>query len=197
MSTIAHGADDDLEEVDEAEYEDETPDIPMNRRRIMTPVTWGLLAVLLAVGAFYGGIRLEKSQADDAAAGGFDFAALAAQAGGAVPGATGDTTEGETDATAAASGTTIGTVKLVDGANVYVTDSSGNTVKLTTDADTTISVSSDGTTADLAPGDTVIAQGETNDDGTVAATSISTGTGFPGGGGAAGGLGAFGGALPG
>ena len=80
---------------------------------------------------------------------------------------------------------TVGQVKLIDGTNVYVTDTSGNTVKVATTG-STISKSAPGTVTDLAIGDTVIVRGATGSDGTVTATAITDS-------GAAGAAGGFGG----
>ena len=84
-------------------------------------------------------------------------------------------------------------MKLIDGTNVYVTDTSGNTVKVATTG-STISKSAPATVTALAIGDTVIVRGATGSDGTVAATAITdsgaggaAGFGRGGGGGAGGG----------
>ena len=58
-------------------------------------------------------------------------------------------------------GATIGTVKLVDGNNVYLTDSSGATVKVTLAKGGTVTVSKKGTLADLTPGTAVVVVGQT------------------------------------
>ena len=47
-----------------------------------------------------------------------------------------------------------GTVKLVDGTNVYVTDTSGNVVKVLTGASSTLTKTDPATTKDIAPGNT-------------------------------------------
>ena len=49
-------------------------------------------------------------------------------------------------------GATIGTVKLVDGNNVYLTDSSGATVKVTLAPNASVTVTKKGKLADLTPG---------------------------------------------
>ena len=71
---------------------------------------------------------------------------------------------------------TFGQVKLVDGDNLYVTNAQGNTVKVSA-ASAQITTSQPGTLNDLKPGETVIVQGQTAKDGTVNATSVSTGGG--------------------
>ncbi len=119
-------------------------------------------------GATGGGGRLGR-------AGGFSGASGLTGASGGAGGAGG---------LPAAAGTA-GTVKLVDGANVYITTAQGTVVKVTTNAQSQVAVSKQGSVADLAVGETVIVQGDTAADGTIAATTIRAGT--------AGGGGAFGG----
>jgi hypothetical protein len=77
-------------------------------------------------------------------------------------------------------GATIGTVKLVDGNNVYLTDSSGATVKVTLAPAASVTVTKKGKLADLTPGTTVVVVGKTGTDGTVTATAVTQGGGFGG-----------------
>jgi hypothetical protein len=87
----------------------------------------------------------------------------------------------------AGGGATVGTVKLVDGKNVYVQDAAGDVIKVTTSPSTQVTVSKPGSVSQLAPGTAVIVQGTTSSDGTtMSATSISPSSGlgrFGGGGG--------------
>ncbi len=80
----------------------------------------------------------------------------------------------------AAGGATIGTVKLVDGNNVYLTDSSGATVKVTLAPNASVTVTKKGKLADLTPGTAVVVVGKTGADGTVTATTVTQGGGFGG-----------------
>jgi hypothetical protein len=86
----------------------------------------------------------------------------------------------------AAGGATIGTVKLVDGNNVYLTDTSGATIKVTLAPKATVTVTKAGKLSDLAPGTTVVVVGQTAADGTVTATAVTQGGGGAGGFGAGG-----------
>ena len=79
-----------------------------------------------------------------------------------------------------AGGATIGTVKLVDGNNVYLTDSSGATVKVTLAPNASVTVTKKGKLADLTPGTAVVVVGKTGSDGTVTATTVTQGGGFGG-----------------
>ena len=107
-----------------------------------------------------------------------DFAALAQQFGGSFPGGgangaptgNGAATGGAT--TGGGNGTT-GQIKLIDGTNVYVTDSTGKTTKVATTADSKVSVAQPSSLSALKVGDTVVVVGTTGSDGTVNATSIT------------------------
>ena len=64
-------------------------------------------------------------------------------------------------------------MKLVDGANVYITTSDGSTVKVATSSSSKVTKSVDAALNDLKAGDTIVVQGTTDADGTIAASSIS------------------------
>jgi hypothetical protein len=172
------------------DIDDITPDenlvADVRRTRITTPLTRVLLALVVIAVAFLGGALLDRWQRPASSATS-NLASIAGRFGGGNGGATG--ASGASGASGAAGGgATIGTVKLVDGTNVYVQDLQGNTIKVTTKPTTTVSVSKTGKASDLAPGSTVIVQGKQNADGTsMAATSISQTTGLGGGGGGFGG----------
>jgi hypothetical protein len=187
-----------VDEVDPVDLEEPLavrPAVDSHRsRRRLSALRIGLL-VALGVGAgFVVGVQLQKGQAPAAvstASGGTGFAGRTGFGGAAgATGATGSRTAGGT-AGAAGGGATVGQVKLIDGTNVYVTDTSGNTVKVATTG-STISKSAPATVTDLAIGDTVIVRGATGSDGTVTATAITDSgaggaAGFGRGGGGAGG----------
>jgi hypothetical protein len=174
------------------------------RRRAVTPLT-RVLALLLVGGlGIFIGAKIQKSQASTTqtslpagfpsgftlptgagggGAGGLPNLSALAAAGGGLPGAGagGNGSNPFSGSGAAglggAGGGTFGTVKLVDGNNIYIQDLSGNVTKVTANADATITVSKPGTASDLRPGQTVTVQGTKGSDGTIAATSISgTGT---------------------
>jgi hypothetical protein len=78
---------------------------------------------------------------------------------------------------------TIGTIKLIDGATVYVQTTAGDIVQVATSAGTKVTVSTTVPVKDLQPGETVIVEGSKNSKGGIAATSISQttlGAGFGG-----------------
>ncbi|MFB7051923.1 DUF5666 domain-containing protein [Streptomyces vinaceus] len=95
---------------------------------------------------------------------------------------------GATGGPGAGAGATTGTVKLVDGTTLYVTDAAGEVVKVTTDANTQITQAKSGKVSDLQPGQTVTVRGSQNPAGDLAATTVAQG-GAGGFGGAGGGRG--------
>jgi hypothetical protein len=159
---------------------DQTLLADVRRTRITTPLTRVLLALIVLGGAFLAGALVERTQHKSSSSSSLD--SLAAQfrnrfAGQGASGATG--ANGALGGLGGDNGSTIGTVKLVDGKNVYVQDLSGNVVKVTTDAATEINVTTKSAVGSLKPGTTVIVQGTPSDDGTsTAATSISQSTGL-------------------
>src|SRR4051794_4626028 len=106
---------------------DEMPEqLPDRHRRLRAPSTRTVLASLLLVSVGFGGGVLEArhkgvTSGTAATAGGFAGAPTARTAAAGAPGATD-----------AVSGTTFGTVKLVDGDTVYLTTANGSVVKVST-----------------------------------------------------------------
>ena len=175
-----------VDEDDDYLDQEELPGRPLRKR--FGPSTAVLLALALAAVAFYGGVTVEKHKVKSTSSGGTSLAALAARFRGAAAGAGAGTGGG------GAGGAVTGTITLVDGVNVYITQSDGNIVKAVTSAGSTITVTSPGTVTSLHPGDSVTVTGPANSNGDVTATSIrDNGAGGGGGGGgrrAAGGGGA-------
>ena len=162
--------------------------------KVITPLTRVLLVVLVAAAGFIAGALVERDQQP---------ASSSTATTGAAPFRGAASTQSNGTGAGGAGGpggdATIGTITLVDGANVYVTTAAGDVVKVLTNPQTAISVSKNGTVADLDPSKTVVVQGTTNADGTVTASQITQGdfgNGFGGGrrnGGGAGGGGTGGG----
>ncbi|MFE2551204.1 hypothetical protein ACFXGI_22035 [Streptomyces sp. NPDC059355] len=159
--------------------------------------------------AFTGGVLVEKSHlqvSPGAGSAGRNFAAGAAGQGrtGSAQGGAGATGQGRTGSGSgtgqsggrqgfgsapggpgAGAGVTTGTVKLVDGTTLYVTDAQGSVVKVTTDTNTQITQAKSGKVSDLQPGQTVTVRGSQSPAGDLAATTVAQG--------GAGGFGAAGG----
>lgn len=149
-----------------------------------------LSGALVAGLAFAGGALVERNQTQGgtpsaATRGG---AAQSGQAGrrqgfGAGQGDQSGQRQGGGTGPGAAGGLTIGTVKLVDGSTIYVTDTQGNVVKVTTADSTQVTEAKSGKVSDLQPGQTVTVRGSQNASGDVAATTVTQGgaSGFGGG----------------
>jgi hypothetical protein len=136
---------------------DELPRRP--RRKLVTPLTATLAAVLIAALGFIGGVQVQKSSADSRSGGGF--------ARGGFSGAGGFTPGGQS------SDATVGTVANVDGKTLYVTDSSGATIRIKTTSSSKIARTAVSKVGQVHPGDTVIVQGAKSSSGTVTATSVT------------------------
>ncbi len=150
------------------------------RRRL----PWGTLllaACVVAALGFTGGVLVGKQRPDS---GGTGFSA--ARGGGAAGGAGraaaaagrtfgGRGAGGSGGAAGTSGGLTVGTVKLVDGSTVYVSDPQGDIVKVTTGKSTTVSTTATGKVSDLKPGQTVTVRGTSAPSGDLTATTITEG----------------------
>jgi hypothetical protein len=206
-------------EDEETLQEEPEPIVRRPRRRLLTPATALLFALLLGAGGFIAGVQVEKGEVSNSAssrgagrlagllgaAGGSAAASGTAGARGSVAGGGGGA-GGRGFAAAGGAGATIGQVEYVSGADLYVTNLEGNTVKVLTDgAQITKQVNS--TVKGVHPGDTVIVQGATHSNGSVQAATVrdsgNSGTGgadaalFGGGSGSSGGNGGSGGSSSG
>jgi hypothetical protein len=176
---------------------DVTAELAAPPRRRLPWLTLVLAGGVIAAAAFSGGAWYQKNHGDSS--GGGNRAAAAGQRGaqGAAPGAQGaggSRRGGATGGSAAGGqqgqpGFTRGTVKLVDGSTVYLTDANGNIVKVTTGDSTKVSVTQDGKVGDLKPGQSVTVVGTPDGSGGYSAAQLTEG------GAAGGGFGGFGGAA--
>jgi hypothetical protein len=158
------------------EYEDDwepTPEEralpPRPRRRLVTPASATLAAVLIAAVGFIGGVEVQKGQADPAGAAG-GAAGGAALAAGATGGGTRGGFAGRGGAQANA---TVGSVSNKRGSTLYVKDSDGNTVRVKTTSHSKINRTAPASAGAIHPGDTVIVQGTKSSSGTITATQIN------------------------
>ena len=175
VTTSATTDDTDVLFRDEAEDLDE--EMPTRaKRRVVTAWTMVFAAFVIAGLGFVAGIQIEKRNPPAATGLPSGLAAFAnARANGAFPGSFaggGNNARGAAAQTPASNGTT-GKVKLVDGANVYITTADGSTVKVTTSSGSKVTKAAPGAVSDLKAGDTITVQGTTGSDGTIAATSIT------------------------
>jgi hypothetical protein len=177
----------------EDDGDDEEPEFRPRARRRAHALTYVLGAALFVGAGFLGGVLLQKHEdkgsTSTAATRGTAAARFAALAGGTGSGTTvagaagtgagaggtgagGGRAGGFGGGGGAAGGAVTGTVKLVDGKNVYVTDTSGNVVKVATSASSQLTKTDPATTSDVAPGDIVIVRGTQNSDGSYTAQSL-------------------------
>jgi hypothetical protein len=148
------------------------------RRRLLTPLTALLFAILVGAGGFIAGVQVEKGKVptSSASAGGGRFAGLARSGAG-----TGSPFAGRSG--------TVGQVANISGSNLYVTELQGNTIKVAAAAaQITKQVST--SVKDIRPGDTVIVQGAHASNGSIQASTVQDsgssgagGAGSPGSGG--------------
>ncbi|ROO88834.1 hypothetical protein EDD29_6516 [Actinocorallia herbida] len=140
------------------------------------PATY-LVAGIIAVAGFIGGVQAHKTWgAEETGTGGMPTASGQRQGGGT----------GGFGGGGFGGGVTAGTVTKVKDGVITLKTSDGESVEVKTSGDTTITLSENGEAADLKSGASVVVRGETGEDGTVTATSVSEGSGtsgFPGGGG--------------
>jgi hypothetical protein len=199
------------EPIEEEEWYDPGDELPPRpRRRLVTPVTGLLAAVLVAGAGFIGGVEIQKHQGGTASAAGGPGAAAGAApggaggfrpAGGARSGPPGGAPSGAPGG-GGAGAPTVGTVSSAHGGVLYVKDSSGTTVRVQTTSASKVTRTASTSVGAVHPGDLVVVQGSTAKDGTVKATRVSAtaaGAGGAGGGFGGGGFGGggFGGGRPG
>ena len=147
---------------------------PRPRRRLVTPASVPLAAVLIAAVGFIGGVEVQKGQADDG--GGTATGANAARAaltgtgaaGGAGARAGGFGARGGPQGNA-----TIGSVANKHGSTLYVKDSDGNTVRVKTTSHSKINRTATASAGAIHPGDTVVVQGTKSSSGTITATQVN------------------------
>ncbi|WP_199239543.1 hypothetical protein [Streptomyces sp. ICBB 8177] len=175
-------------------------------RRKLPWLTLALSGAVVAALAFAGGALVEKSDLNGSGHAGGTFAAGARGATGTGSGTgaygaagrfggSGASAGAGRSGSGSGSGLTMGTVKLVDGSTIYVTDAQGDIVKVTTGKSTQVTEAKPGRTSDLQPGQTVTVRGTQDSSGDIAATTVTEGasTGFGGGGFGGGGFGGGGG----
>ncbi|MDQ1458377.1 MAG: hypothetical protein QOH28_3997 [Actinomycetota bacterium] len=151
---------------DDGDEPDFTPR-PRKRAHRLTYVLGGL--ALVAIGAL-GGIAIQKHEDHGSTTAASPTGAPAGAfaggrgAGGGAPGAGGG---------AGGAGATVGTVKLIDGNNIYVTEANGTVVKVAVNAASQLTRTDPATIKDITPGESVIVRGATGTDGSVTATAVT------------------------
>jgi hypothetical protein len=150
---------------------------PRRRRRLVTPASAALAAVLIGALGFIGGVEVQKGQADSgggAGASGAGAARAAAGGGGAGGGSAGGAPRGGFAGPGGAQGNaTIGSVTNKHGSTLYVKDSDGNTIRVKTTSHSKINRTATASVGAIHPGDSVVVQGTKSSSGTVTATQIN------------------------
>jgi hypothetical protein len=145
------------------------------RRRKKLPALTAALALAVAIAlGLIGGVEAQKhwgASSSAAAARPAGFPGFAGRAGGARGGGFAGLGGG-----AGATGPS-GTVTLIKGSTLYVTDASGNTVLVKTTAASTVKKTVSGTIKSVHPGDAVTVTGTQNTDGSYSAGTITIGGG--------------------
>jgi len=144
-------------------------DLHEEMRRAATPFSRAtlILAGLVVIAAAFAGGAWTHSAFGSTTSSGTPARQASAPSGTAQAGAPGAQGGGR-----AGRGTT-GTVDRIDGTTVYVKTAQGTEVAVSTSDSTTVGVTTAGKLGDLKPGATVTVQGQTGEDGTVAATAIT------------------------
>ena len=178
--------------------EEEEPEFRPRPRRRAHPLTFVLAGLVIAAVGFVVGVAVQKHEDNNSTAAATTTGARANRFAGAA--ATGGSTPAGAESGgagqgrgAAGGGAVIGQVKLVDGKNIYVTDTQGNVVKVTTTPSSTLTKTADAKVTDVAPGDTVVVRGTASADGSVVTATSVTDAGAGGAGGGFGFGGGFGG----
>jgi hypothetical protein len=145
------------------------------RRRKKLPALTAALALAVAIAlGLIGGVEAQKhwgaSSSATTAGRPAGFAGFAGRGGGAPGGGGGFAGLG-----GAAGGGTNGTVTLIKGSTLYVTDASGNTVQVKTTAGSTVKKTVSATVKTIHPGDSVTVTGTQNSDGSYSASAITIG----------------------
>jgi hypothetical protein len=154
------------------------PAAPTKRSKpVLTLVLGGAVAVALLFG---GGFAVGRATAPDSSPfGGSGSARMRSGAGGASAFPLPDGAEPGSGSGLSGRSRfgTSGEITAIDGQTITVTGQDGSATTVTTSADTTVTTLEDGTLADLAVGDTVTVtpSGDTADDGSVPAQSITKG----------------------
>jgi hypothetical protein len=168
---------------EEREWLDQPSELPRRpRRRLLTPIPLGLMAVLLLACGFFAGVEVQKGQSGSSSTGAAGLSARSA----AFAGASGGTarSSGSGFPAAAAGGfpgagaggrgaITTGEVSYVRGNTIYVADSQGNTVKVSAAAGSKVTKTVDTKTSAIHPGERVVVLGSQGQNGAISASSIT------------------------
>ena len=160
----------------------------LTRRKRRLPILTAILVLAVAAGAaFIAGAEVQKHYGKSSSATGGTGAASAfsafasrLRAGGAGAGAGAGGGPGFFAGAGGAGGGTAGTVTLIKGSSLYVTDSAGNTVLVHTSPASRVTRTVSGSVQTIHPGDTVTVTGVQAKNGSYTAAAITIGGGTNG-----------------
>jgi hypothetical protein len=187
--------------VTDEHWTDELEELPPRpRRKLLTPLTGGLLAVLIAAAGFIGGVLVEKGQSGGSSGNAFAAAAsrvaAAARSGGGTAGRGAAAGGGFFGGGGSQGQLTVGQVSSLEGRTLYVTTSQGGTVRVKVPVGESVSKTITTSVHSIHPGENVVVQGSKGSGGAINATSVratpSTSSGGGGGSGSSGGGGGAG-----
>ncbi|MEU4563239.1 hypothetical protein AB0F72_33080 [Actinoplanes sp. NPDC023936] len=134
-------------------------------KRWWNRTTLALIGLVLAVGGFLGGVQAQERWGSASTDG----------AGSSFPRNAGMPSGGFGGNRTTAGGGTSGTVKLVDGATLYVQTAEGETITVRTSDTTAVKLAQTTTLDQLSTGQQVTVQGQADDEGVVTATTVTAG----------------------
>jgi hypothetical protein len=151
------------------------------RRRRLPLMTMGLAALLVVALAFVVGAEVQKHYGKTASTGATAAAAFGRAAGARAAGGGAAFRGGAAGGFGATASGTSGTVTLIKGSTLYVTNSSGTTSLVKTSASSLVTKTVTSSVKNIRPGSVVTVVGPQAKDGSYTATSISVSNGANGG----------------
>jgi hypothetical protein len=146
------------------------------RRKRLPLLTLALIVLAAAAAAFLGGIEAQKHWGKSStSSSGLPAAAAAAFASRGFPSGTSSPAGAGAFPGFGGANATTGTVTLIKGATLYVTNAAGNTVLVKTSARSRVSKSVSGSVKTIHPGDSVTVTGSQNKDGSISARQVTIG----------------------
>lgn len=141
------------------------------RRKRLPRLTLALIVLVGAAVAFIGGAEVQKHfGTSSSTSSGIPSSFARAFAGGSAP-------SGASFPGFGGGNSTTGTVTLIKGTTLYVTNAAGNTVLVKTSPQSRVSKSVAGSVKTIHPGDSVTVTGSQNKDGSVTARQVTVGGG--------------------
>ena len=141
------------------------------RRKRLPRLTLALIVLVGAAVAFIGGAEVQKHfGTSSSTSSGIPSSFARAFAGGSAP-------SGASFPGFGGGNSTTGTVTLIKGTTLYVTNAAGNTVLVKTSAQSRVTKSVAGSVKTIHPGDSVTVTGSQNKDGSVTARQVTVGGG--------------------